>query len=90
LGVTGATPTAINNAKPPYVNAQALGGVPSRNPDIPASSISLFLFFLGALIHFFLFKHNKGKGRLFPMNVAIGSKSESNTLYKPASTDTCY
>ncbi|KAL2130047.1 hypothetical protein VTI74DRAFT_6958 [Chaetomium olivicolor] len=58
--------------KPPYPPSTApLGGVPTRDPDIPASAALLALFAVSALAHLFLFRYNKRHGHKFIFSVLL-------------------
>jgi hypothetical protein len=57
------------------LQVQTLGGLPSDNPDVPAASISLFLFLLGAIAHIGTFAYDKRRGIFFPISIFLTSTS---------------
>jgi hypothetical protein len=67
-GIQGAHLTQL---KKPYLQVQALGGIPTKNPDLAASSLGLVLFLIAMLLTVVLFRKNKGRGRFFPFFIGL-------------------
>ena len=47
---------------------QSLGGIPSVIPDIPVTSVFLFLFIVGGAVHMKTFRQNMKDGKKFIMS----------------------
>lgn len=60
--------------KPPYPpKVWALGGAPAKKVDIPAQTIFMVLFMIGAAIHMKIFQKNRARGHKFLFNFFIFS-----------------
>ena len=61
---------------PPYApTVWALGGPPVRSVDLPAQTIFLILFLIGATIHMRIYLQNKSRGHKFIPNMCMFGKS---------------
>lgn len=62
------------NMKPPYPPmVWALGGPPVKKVDIPAQTIFMILFMIGAAVHMKIFQKNRKRGHKFLFNLFIFS-----------------
>jgi hypothetical protein len=58
--------------KPPYPpTIWALGGAPVKKVDIPAQTIFMVLFMIGAAVHMKIFQKNRARGHKFLFNLFI-------------------
>lgn len=58
--------------KPPYPpTAWALGGAPVKRVDIPAQTVFMVLFVLGAAVHMKIFQKNRARGHKFLFSLFI-------------------
>ncbi|KAF1927869.1 uncharacterized protein M421DRAFT_392484 [Didymella exigua CBS 183.55] len=72
MASSGGMPPSMANMKPPYPpTAWALGGAPVKEVDIPAQTVFLFLFMIGAAIHMKIFQKNRARGHRFWFNLFI-------------------
>lgn len=62
------------NMKPPYPPAVwALGGPPVKKIDVPAQTIFMVLFMVGAAVHMKIFQKNRKRGHKFLFNLFVFS-----------------
>ncbi|KAJ4989144.1 hypothetical protein SVAN01_05406 [Stagonosporopsis vannaccii] len=65
-------PPSMANMQPPYPpSVWALGGPPVKKVDIPAQSVFMFLFMVGAAVHMKIFQMNRARGHKFLFNLFI-------------------
>ena len=58
--------------KPPYPpTAWSLGGAPVKKVDIPAQTIFMLMFMIGAAVHMKIFQKNRARGHKFLFNLFI-------------------
>jgi len=58
--------------KSPYPpTAWALGGAPVKRVDIPAQTVFMILFMIGAAVHMKIFQKNRARGHKFMFNLFI-------------------
>ncbi|KAF9694714.1 hypothetical protein EKO04_007362 [Ascochyta lentis] len=72
MAAPGGMPPSMANMKPPYPpTAWALGGAPVKKVDIPAQTIFMILFMVGAAVHMKIFQKNRARGHKFLFNLFI-------------------
>ncbi|KAJ4352637.1 hypothetical protein N0V95_004082 [Ascochyta clinopodiicola] len=72
MAAPGGMPPSMANTKPPYPPmAWALGGAPVKKVDIPAQTIFMILFMIGAAVHMKIFQKNRARGHKFLFNLFI-------------------
>ena len=54
-----------------------MGGIARHSPDSSASGLAIFLFFLGALGHLFIFSNNKKHRRAFKLSLLVAGKTQT-------------
>ena len=60
------------NMKPPYPpTVWPLGGAPLKRIDIPAQTVFMILFMIGAAVHMKIFQKNRARGHKFLFNLFI-------------------
>jgi hypothetical protein len=63
------------NQSPPYrPTVWSLGGIPTKNVDIPITAVFLLLYIIGAATHMTIFQLNKRRGHKFIFNGALFGK----------------
>ncbi|KAF3045726.1 hypothetical protein E8E11_006179 [Didymella keratinophila] len=72
MAAPGGRPPSMANMKPPYPpTAWALGGAPVKRVDIPAQTVFVVLFMIGAVVHMKIFQKNRARGHKFLFNLFI-------------------
>ncbi|KAF3035196.1 hypothetical protein E8E12_000989 [Didymella heteroderae] len=72
MAALGDRPPSMADMKPPFPpTAWALGGAPAKKVDIPAQTIFMVLFMIGAAIHMKIFQKNRARGHKFLFNLFI-------------------
>ncbi|KZM23972.1 uncharacterized protein EKO05_0009265 [Ascochyta rabiei] len=70
MAAPGGMPPSMANMKPPYPPmAWALGGAPVKKVDIPAQTIFMIFFMIGAAVHMTIFQKNRARGHKFLFNI---------------------
>lgn len=65
----------------------APGGPPVKRVDIPAQTVFMFLFLIGAVVHMKIFRGNRAERHKFLPNLFIFRKNDVLSLDEDADTD---